>query len=99
MLKVTCPNCARYTLSLWHRMSLLYRLPTQCPKCRKWFINAVGAEILWALALCAGGVLLGMTVDGLEEPELYAIGLLVFPARALFVKPLPYRFGKSIARR
>jgi hypothetical protein len=86
--RAVCPNCGKYRLRVWERMTLNYWVPTRCRKCRKLFVNHVGAEVAPVLPFIAAAVYLGMV--GVEKEWVFVLAVLIFPLRAMLVSPIRY---------
>lgn len=98
-LAVTCPNC-RHALTAWERLVLHYWRPRPCSRCRELLVNWLGADLLWMAIMAVAGIAFLLAVGSrVSLTELILIVLLLYPTRALFVRPLRYRDFKPYGTR
>jgi hypothetical protein len=98
---ITCPNCKKYELSFWDRVSLHNYRPSQCPKCEEYFVNHTAASLL-SLLSCIAVVATLMTIASKyyqRSDLLFLVALAGFPALALFTKPIRYADFKPYGKR
>jgi hypothetical protein len=78
-------------------MVLHYWFPSVCPRCKELFVNAVRADLLFAVGVMAAGFCLALA--GIPLLAAVAIILLLLPTRAFLVKPLRYGDFKPYGKR